>query len=222
MNPIAFIILLFFFWEMKAQNSKLQLNNEFQFKDGIYLSPEDFLNNSPAILWEEIEASNFINKKKMEARIGNVFVKSNGKEITSDKIFGFSAQGLPFIQIHELKPSTEGDFAFFSAFRIRGAVSYFSFVKEEIQPVEISAFNPATGIPFRKGKVDKKIEYTVRRILNFSTGKISDLTKDNLLKWTGHDLEYKNYIQTLEEDDLFQAIILYNERHPFFIHKNRP
>jgi hypothetical protein len=215
------IFSLFLSLSLFAQSGFLAVNNDFRFKDGIYFSLTELLNNQPTLLWDEIEADEFINRKKFDARIGNIRKKSNGEAIPIHQIFGFTSQGLPFIQISELKPNTEGDFGFFVAFKIRGAVSYLSYAMEEIQPIEMNAFNPVTGIPFRKGKIDKTVEINVRKILNFSTGQFLDLTKENLLRWTSHDKEYKNYITNLEEDNLFQAIILYNERHPFYIENRR-
>jgi len=206
---------------LQAQSGPLAVNNDFRFNDSLYFSLSELLNNQPSLLWEEIEVDEFINRKKFDSRIGNIRKKSNGEAIPIHQIFGFSSQGLPFIQISELKPNTEGDFGFFVAFKIRGAVSYLSYATEETQPIEMSAYNPVTGIPFRKGKIDKTIEINIRKILNFSTGQFLDLNKENLLKWTSHDKDYKNYISTLEEDNLFQAIILYNERHPFYIENNR-
>jgi hypothetical protein len=205
-----------------AQNRNPIINNEFQFKDGIYLSIQELIQNQPSLLWEDIESNQFFNRRKLEARVGNLVIKSENKPIALENVVGFSYQGVPYIHIHELKPANQEDFGFFTALKLRGAIGYFSYTIEKLIPIEMNAYNPLTGIPFRKGKVDKMVEIQVKQILNFSTGAILDLNLENLMKWTSHDAEFTKYIRTVDEEKYFQSILLYNERHPFYAEPVQP
>lgn len=196
---------------LQAQDSVLVTKN-FKFDDGIYLSFESFQNNKPDYKWDEVVSEVFINGDSFLSKTEKFQLKKGG-EIPLTGIWGFSYSGIPYIRVFN-----EAAFATFTALRVRGKLCYFTYQENVTEWVEISAYNPANGRPFRTGKVQKTEEVKREKMLFFETGKTEDFNVENFLKVVKEiDPPLWNALADLNEieakEKLFKSLLIFDDRH---------
>ncbi|HPH18624.1 MAG TPA: hypothetical protein PLE32_07600 [Haliscomenobacter sp.] len=188
------------------------------FQDGIYLSLEDLQSDKPHFLMSTVELSAVVNENKHTVEVDWIRLKK-GDTLRMDSIWGLCWRGRPYIRVSS--DSTKRKLAIFTAFQTVGNICLFSYETEEERMVEIKAYFPDTGIPFRKGKI-KNVDTVVReRMLRLATGEIVPLTQENLAIWVQ---DYPGAQQAVEElspekaqKTMPRIIVAYNEQNPFFL-----
>ncbi len=218
MRFFLLIYTVFLITAADAQDSVLVTKN-FKFEDGIYLTFQAFQNNSPDYSWNEVNSQVFINGESFISKTEN-FVLKNGTQLPFLNVWGFSYNGIPYIRVRN-----EAAFATFSALRVRGKLCYFSFEDRVSEWVEISAYNPVNGRPFRTGKVEKIVEVVKEKMLYFETGEIQDFNHTNfLLAIKDLDPPLWNTLADMgpEEvkDKLFKSLLIFDDRHEVYIKKS--
>lgn len=219
---MRFFLLIFVVFSITvtyAQDSVLVTKN-FKFEDGIYLTFEAFQTNNPDYSWNEVNSQVFINGESFISKTEN-FVLKNGQQLAFLDVWGFSYNGIPYIRV-----SNEAAFATFSALRVRGKLCYFTFEEEVSEWVEISAYNPVNGRPFRTGKVERVVEEIREKMLFFETGKIQDFNRANfLLAIKDIDPPLWNTLSDMVEEEakgkLFKSLLIFDDRHEVYIKKIR-
>jgi hypothetical protein len=199
---------------LQGQDTVLVSKN-FKFNDGIYLSFEAFQNNKPDLQWEEVVSEVFINGDSFLSKTEK-FVLKTGEEIPLVNVWGFSFSGIPYIRIWN-----DQGFATFTALRVRGKLCYFTYKEEISEWVEISAYNPVNGRPFRTGKVERKQQVKREKMLYFESGKIEDFNTPNFLKIVKvEDLQLWEALAGLNQAEaqgkLFKCLLIYDDRHEVF------
>ena len=184
---IIFLCLLIFPLLLNGQSRTVPLNNSFKFRDGIYLDYEQFRQNEPAFFWEDI-VGDMVSTQSGSMRIASLILgdAEEGEVIPLDKVWGFSRNGSPFIQI----PRDSGDlrqFGSFVALRLVGKICLFNYEKEMEYKVSVKAYNPLNGRPFREGKVTQTEMITVEKLLYFPSGEIAPLNRASLVNWMKDD-----------------------------------
>ncbi|MEN0004249.1 MAG: hypothetical protein AAF798_08905 [Bacteroidota bacterium] len=196
---------------MLAQADSLLLTNGFKFKDGIYLSFNDFQNNQPAFTWEQLEASLVTSARNMGAQVEYIRQRE-GAPIPLSAVWGFSLKGIPYIQV----PAVDKAYAKFAGFKIRGKICFFIVEQEQSQKVEIKAYNPLTRRPFRKGEVENEVLVEQGFMLHFETGAIADFNYEEVLQWIADDKELLESVTELTEEEvaqkLYKCIMIYDDR----------
>lgn len=202
----------------QAQDSVL-LNRSFQFDDGLYLTFEDFKNNQPAFSADEYEMVYVVNPQTLLAQVASLSVASEqGVDISS--LWGVCIDGRPYIQID--RQEVGKDLASFAGFKVVGRFCFYSYQKSVQVPVEIKAYNPLTGMPFRSGTIDKTEFRENYRMLDFLNGTVRVFSKANLLDWVQEDKRISRLVRSLDPQDgetLLRALIAYNDRNLIFIKK---
>jgi hypothetical protein len=219
MRFFLLISLVFSIIVTYAQDSVLVTKN-FKFEDGIYLTFEAFQTNNPDYLWNEVNSQVFINGESFISKTEN-FVLKNGRQLPFLDVWGFSYNGIPYIRV-----SNEAAFATFSALRVRGKLCYFTFKEEVSEWVEISAYNPVNGRPFRTGKVEKIVEVIREKMLFFETGQIQDFNHANfLMAIKDIDGPLWNTLADMGEEEakskLFKSLLIFDDRHEVYIKQIR-
>ena len=100
----------------------------------------------------------------------------------------------------------------FAALKVRGKICYFEYEDFEEVQVPMPVYNPVTGRPYQVALVSRKVDVYYEKIMDFETGRIEDLTVENLKKWVGHDAQLSNALESLGEDadeKLFKCILIY-------------
>ncbi len=215
---LSLVIMLMLIFEVSAQDSVL-LNRSFQFVDGLYLSFEDFKNNQPAFTPDAYEMVHVVNPQTLLAQVASLSLASE-QEFEMDQLWGICIEGRPYIQVN--RNEVGKDLASFAGLKVIGRLCFYSYQKPSKVPVEIKAYNPLTGRPFRSGTIDKMELQNYYIMLDFLNGEKKIFNKTNLLNWVQEDERISRLVQSVDGQDgetLLRALIAYNDRNLIFIKK---
>ncbi|PHN08422.1 hypothetical protein [Flavilitoribacter nigricans] len=197
------------------------LDRNYEFQDGLYLSLASFQADSPDISINDLEGRLVTNDDTGLTKSDYLAMKSDtgAQEIDLQNVWGIALDGHPYIRISE--NTGDRQFATFAKVRVRGAICYFTFDSEVERYIEVKAYNPLNGKPFRRGRVKNMETVNNKRILRFDTGEVAPLTRENLLAWVQDDPQLTEAVTALEGEDisekLYRSMLIYDDRHPVFI-----
>ena len=220
----SFIIILSVGYSLLAlgQDTSLVVTKNFHFKDGIYLSFEQFQTNSPAYSADDVFIHSFTNPQTFLTQVDSIYHLKAKKEIDPEHIWAICRDGVPFLklpknEVHKELPS-------FAALKLRGKICYFTYPDYRVKKIPVAAYNPVTGRPYLKGEVERDEKVVVEKMLHFETGEIVDFNLDNFLKWIQED---RHLVETIErtpidevEEKLFRLLLIYVDRHETTIKMN--
>lgn len=213
------ILPIFYALQLSGQGANGTLvTKNFKFNDGLYLSFESFQDNNPDYNWVSLRASSVIIPENYTVKIEWIRLREEeGIEIPMDSIWGLTFNGIPYIRV-----SQEGkDFGFFTALRVRGKICYFSYEAKETKMVDIAAYNPLTGRPYRQAKLPREVYAENEVMLDFESGELALFTPTNFLKWIKNDQDLVNTVKSLSNEDiqekLFKCLLIYDDRNPVYI-----
>ncbi len=218
LNIVFCCLSLFVFSQDKPQ----VVTKNFHFKDGLYLSFEEFQTNSPSYLMEDVFIRSFTNPQTFLTQVDSLFDKKNKEEINPENLWAICIDGVPFLKIP--KNEVEKKLPTFAALKLRGKICYFTYPDYRIKKVPVAAYNPLTGRPFLKGEVEREAKVVIEKMLHFETGEIIDFNVDNFLEWIQED---RHLVETIErtpleevEEKLFRLLLIYVDRHETTIRMN--
>lgn len=196
------------------------IDNSTTFKDGIYTSYEDFINNEPSlpfkafhIKWED---SPYFNKMKMKSI--KRYTEGKLKKIQMHKIWGFCIGGVPYIQYSIGTPfalkfgnqahDMNGKCAF-SRIRILGNICHFNI--EDHIPRSNSRFNSSLFTDDVQGR-----NIRAQKVLKLNTGNIYPYDEFVLSQLIKDDEQLAEAYSKEENAELkmFMYLQKYNERNP--------
>ena len=247
-TTLATFFLLTTIFLSAQPNDSLLLTKNFLFKDGIYLSLDALHRNAPDYAWDDLEALLTTSARAFVAKVAKLKTKS-GENIDLHSVLAISLEGVPYVRItqpgeaelrltstslstsssvtapsdhtRETEPSRERPAVVFAGLKVRGKIAYFSYETDTTELVEISAYNPLTKRPFRKGHVPVKSSLTVDKIFYFPDGRIADFTRERLLEWIGDDKQLWNTVNELGNDPnrekLYKCLLIYDDRNGFYM-----
>lgn len=198
------------------------LDRNYEFRDGLYLSLAAFQSDTPDIPLDKLEGRLVTNDETGLTKSDYLAMKTDtgALEIELEDIWGISLDGVPYIRVTE-ETGEEDQFATFAKLSVRGAICYYTFESEEARYVEVKAYNPLNGKPFRRGRVKNMETVNNKRMLRFDTGETAPLSRENLLSWVQDDPQLTEAVEALEgenvEDKLYRSLLIYDDRHPVFI-----
>ena len=197
------------------------LDRNYEFRDGLYLTMAAFQSDTPDIPINDLEGRLVTNDDSGLTKSDYLAMKTDtgAMEIDLENVWGITLDGEPYIRISE--NTGDQQFATFAKLRVRGAICYFTFESEQEHYVEVKAYNPLNGKPFRRGRVKNMKTVDNKRILRFDTGEVAPLTREILLNWVQDDPQLTEAIEALEgadiTDKLYRSMLIYDDRHPVFI-----
>lgn len=215
---LCFLIAL----HLQGQDSILVTKN-FRFTDGIYLTVSELQSNSPAFLWEDLDVRYFTNPQTSLTQVESILLKKNNQPIEVANIWGICMDGIPYIRIprHEIHK----ELPTFAALKLRGKICYFTYPDWRMKKVQVAAYNPLTGRPFRVGTVEREEEIIVEKILHFETGEVAEFTFENVLAWIQDDPLLVETILELPDEEkqekLFKCLLIYDDRNEVFLRNRR-
>lgn len=194
---------------------KTILDNTFSFRDGIFLSHASLLQNRPDVRWGT-DPEVFRNPKTQVLK-ADFWILGNGDTLFAHQVYALGVEGKPYIRIPEIESPLES----FVLLRVRGKICHFAYPIYEEEVVEVAAYNPVTGLPFRKGTVVNEKPGVHHGMLHFLTGERSELSRGNLLGWVKEDDALYNAIRELPREDLTEKLIksikIFDDRNPIQI-----
>ncbi len=214
-SPQLLLILALLPFGVWAQK---HVDNKYAFKDGIYYNLREFQRDQPSTAMIAVEFSAVVSEEKKLVQVAWIRHK-NGDTIRMDHIWGLCWRGRPYIRIHP--DSVSRRMAIFTELQIVGNICLFNYETEEGHDVEFKAYNPLSGLPFRKS-TEKRFKTVLReRMLRLRTGEIGVFDQNTVVNWT-HDLpELSKAVQSLPHERakelLPRMVITYNERKPYFL-----
>lgn len=220
LRRVAFLAAMLCCFLLSGQRNKsVILNARFIFSRGIYLSHDALQNNSPDLQWSEMDASLATNPESGMARVAYIRNKAGGADVPLDSVYAIVRDSLVYLRLQE--DSLDDGVQRFAALLLQGRISVYRLERQEVRMVEIAAFNPTTGRPFRKAKVPRKEYVEVLYLFDFTTGKRAELNRENLFEWVAGDEFIADKIRELpaEELDFIRIIETFNSRHPVFFYR---
>ena len=217
MRKITFIISWVMVVSLPAQDSLL-LRPNYSFRDGIYEQFADLKSNEPIAHWDSIKATYFLNPRTESVLIKELFSVEDQFPLDLEKIFAICIDGRTYINTNQNDDSV---LTSFSHLKIMGNLNYFTYEKKSKKQVKIEAINPATGLPFRSGYIEKDTIENIQKILNWQNGELITFNLPNFKKLVQNDKPlYKSIIELSEEEaksKLYKCLLIYNDRHPAYI-----
>ncbi len=213
------ILFLFFANVLLAQSDSIvYLSKNFKFKDGVFLTFEDFKNNTPTYSWDDVEAGLFSNPQNFMAQMHFLKTKKTEvapvQEIDLESIWGICLDGIPYVRLE--KEVLNKVNTVFAGLKLRGKICYFEYEEFVLRKIPMSAYNPITGKPFRTMSVERKVKIIHRNMLHFETGEMAKFSQMNFSKWIEDDEKLLKTVQDLNpqevEDKLFKCLLIYDDR----------
>ncbi|MEL6865124.1 MAG: hypothetical protein AAFP19_11925 [Bacteroidota bacterium] len=196
-------------------DSSVWLTKNFKFEDGLFMSYTDFQSNSPAYLWEELQATIYTNPQTFMTQVQSIRLKKDSSLIDLSTVWGLSLGGIPYIRLP--RHSTDKQLTVFAGMRLRGKICYYRYSRKESKKVKMPVYNPLTGHPYQTTYVDREEEVIIEKMLDFESGQEADLTVANLKEWVADDpqlLEAIDEVGTEElQSKLFKCLLIYDDRH---------
>ncbi len=209
--PMVLILCLLSF----TTNAQTQLTQSFRFENGVYKTFAAFQKNRPTHTGNMIEGNFFINEKTKQAKIEYIRLKGTGKRLDLDSIWAVVIRGIPYVKANPNLPAHS--LKVFAAMEVRGNICYYAYDDIEEKELTFKAYNPLIGKPFRTGKAMRKLPVIKERMLRFATGEVADFNYQNLLEWITEEPDIIQALKSLgaigAEDKLFDALLLYNDKH---------
>jgi len=200
---------------LSAQVDSLPLDADFRFQDGLYLSLQQLQANQPAYQWKEVEARLAANNDRYFAQME--YVRPRGLDpIPLEEIYAIVLDGLPYLRLRDSTLSRRA--TSFAGLRIRGRLCYYTFESKQEKMVEIAAYNPLTGRPFRKASVKRDESVLAERVLHLPTGRRGTLSRGSLARLMSDDPQMVRTVEALPdeglEEKLYKCILVYDDRNP--------
>jgi hypothetical protein len=198
--------------------SQKTVDNKYAFKDGIYHNLREFQRDQPSTPMIAVEFSAVVSEEKKLVQVAWIRHK-NGDTLNLNQIWGICWRGRPYIRIHQ--DSVSRRMAIFAELQIVGNICLFNYETEEGHDVEFKAYNPLSGLPFRKS-TEKRFKTVLReRMMRLRTGEVGVFNQSTVVNWTNDLPDLSRAVQSLPAERakelLPRMVITYNERKPYFL-----
>lgn len=217
-------LLLLLFWSfafsISAQDS-LQITNNFEFNNGVYLTIQDLQKNQPNYNWQEVKASAHLNREKNIVRFEYLNIVDSLenviKDLTNTDFWGVCVNGIPYIRVVD----TMLNEVQFIGLRTRGRICYFEYDSYEMRAVPMTIYDPKTKKPVWVQNIVNKEPIAKQKMMDFSTGSVADLDLEIFKDWIKNDQQLTNTINDLSEKEadrkLYKMMLIYNDRNPYLL-----
>ncbi len=205
---------------LSGQSDSLLLTKNFKFKDGVYLSFHDFQRNKPNYTWEEVNARLATGDEGFLAQVE--YIRRGQQLLDLQQIWGICLGGIPYVRLPQGVVTSSA--TAFAGLRVRGKICYFKYKTEVVDSVEVKAYNPLNGLPYRQAKVPVERTVQKEKMLHFQTGAVADFTLPNLLSWIEDDRQLWSTMQELSvaeaSEKLFRCLLIYIDRNAIYLPVN--
>jgi hypothetical protein len=195
---------------LQAQQKAVQYTPDFEFKEGVYLSVDDFKNNAPIPPSKIVFNSNKNDKDFLKYVMNKstfTYIDTAGKEqqLKTDKVWGYSSNGVFYIN-----HGTD-----FNRVTVIGSICHF------VATVPMRVSNPDPfyyNQPF--GDREQYMYISEQLILDLESGKVMAFSVDNMEGLLSRDealhKEFAELKKKKKRDMIFVYLRKYNEKHPVY------
>ncbi len=198
------------------------LTKNFRFANGIYFSLAELQANKPGLPLDSMKLDVITNPQTSLTQLNAIFLKKYAHSFPVDSIWAICLDGVPSIRVP--KDEINKSLPNFAALKLRGKICYFTYPDYRQKTIQVAAYNPHTGRPFRHGHVVRDEEVIVEKILRFETGEVADFKAENLLTWINDDPILAETITELpkaeQQEKLFKSLLIYVDRNPTYLMVN--
>jgi hypothetical protein len=183
----------------------------FRFAEGVYWSHDALLANQPDVRWERVEGEMVQLTADFRLLIEDFGYKEGGDRITP---YAVSLEGRPYFFV---RADERRNYHEFAAPRIWGRWVTIQYDTLQQNRYLMRAYNPANGLPFREGYVDRQNWDRVEVMVNMLTGEREDLSYAAVLRVVATE---RDVVQALRRDPaagrdkLVRALSVFNDRFP--------
>ncbi len=198
------------------KKDSIRLSSKFKFADGVYASFADLRANRPTEAAKNLDISKSLRPRENSIIINSV--KKGAEAVNFNAFFAVVIDGNPY-----LRSANDSTGRTFIGLQTVGKLCYYSYSADEETRIEMPVHDPETKKVIYTGAVKNKVRKTVRKIFNFNTGEINDLTINNLERMAADDKNLVNTMHGYAPDDLndrlVKCLLIYNDRNFVFIPK---
>ncbi len=209
----ASLLLLFIFTSLQLSAQELlQYAAGFEFREGVYLTFEQFKNNNPIpknsiISKFDKSDTEFLPSVLDEKTFSYKDANDSVQTLSTENVWGFSRNGNILISI-------DGDY---NRIAVLGSLSHFvATITVYYNSMNSPFMNPYYG----PGTMPTPTQEMRQMMLDFKTGKTMDFTQENLENILQRDQrlfeEFNALKKSQKKDMLFLYLRKYNEKHPIF------
>lgn len=204
--PLLLFLLVSAF--SQAQNDStalLKYQEGVYFEDGIYLSFDEFKNNSPKIHeYEVINDNTFGEIGRVLLRFNCEDDKGNIKSCSVKDCFCYVRKGVVYIY--------QGYFGYYYRAFIVGALTHYLAFSHAVTPKMYMSDQPVAYVGSTENYQEFVIDFNTGKEIPFKYKNFSDFLKDN-------DTELYNQLQKSKQKRkmIHNFLLRYNERHPIYI-----
>lgn len=221
MRKIVLLLLLVFPCfqkEIKAQQRAIEYDRNFVFRDGIYLSFQDFRNNAPIPVNRVISDYNrnvqdFLGRVLSKKSFSYIDVAGSQQTANSDEVWGYCSGGMIYINY-----GTD-----FNRMTVIGSISHFiATLRTRMVSQDPFYYGRPYGYGYGYGyPPPTQFSYTsVQCILDFDTGNIMDFNINNMEIILSRDpMLYQEFLalkKRRKKEAIFYYLRKYNEKHPIY------
>jgi hypothetical protein len=197
----------------------VSVSKNFRFADGVFLSFQEFRQNAPAYRPEDVRIDFFTNPQTSLTQIDSICLPGTNRYLDPDSVWAVCIDGIPYLRVPENEINRE--LPTFAALKLRGKICYFTYPDFRVKKIMVAAYNPLTGMPFRKGVVEREEEVVIEKMMHFESGEVLDFTVANFMRWIQDDLPLVKTIESLppkeKQEKLFKCLLIYVDRNPVFV-----
>jgi hypothetical protein len=220
-----FILSVFIFTALTSFAQKEPISSNSTFKDGLYLSVDDFRKNRPTLPLDSISYSEKEDDNGAFRKIlyGFKLNKSGSlKWIKIKKIWGICINGIPYINQHRFFTNVSEQ----TQIKDYIILSTHGYTFTRIAMIGHLCFIPMEGIRkssyyWNQNPYNQKTKKFILKkyIIKLSTGETVKFNRYNLMKLIMDD---KNLVRKLKrvnhkkEDEVLEILLQYNEKHPLY------
>ncbi len=195
-----------------AQEQATFFNGDYHCAEGIYLTREAFIANTPDYSWEAVDGE--MVQLPEDYRVQIAGMGTNG-DSTPVQVYAISLDGFPYLYVRH---DDKLNFHEFAGLRFRGRLSYFEYDDITQRSKVMHAYNPANGQPFRTGRVSVVKPVRYRFLIDFTTGRMIPMSQTNVANLIADETDLLRAVGAIPPNDpemlnkLRQAVKLYNDR----------
>ena len=197
----ALLVITFTILMVNGRALGQEIEQFFDFENGIYLSHDALMQNVPDIAITSAEGVYSNPLKILRINPDDFGLKSH------QSIRYVVDQGLPYLRVVRCCP----DQIIYVGLTIVGSLSLVNYESEKIVDIPMTAYNPYNNKPFLKGSVKRETSIKVTKILNMKNGAVYNPGDQEFLEL----VQLQNPIQDLEE--MIDVISNYNKTNKIYI-----
>lgn len=213
---MRWILFIFPLW-LTAQQAAVY-DADFRFADGVFLSAASLLENTPDVPWSGISGEMVQLPEDHRVQIDGY---GYHQASLSGEPYAISLDGTVYLFVRR-----DARLGFYEFAGLRGPGPYPTVRYDTVEHRRqlMRAYNPATGMAFREGYIERDRRSTVVRIVDMRTGSRLPLRPGVVAQLVADEPDIAAAVAKLTPEDetkMMRALLLYSQRHPLRIPVNQ-